>query len=314
MEQKAASEKEFQVREVSGWWNLERNTKKWNRYYDESAIHSNSYLKLRQKRLLDFVDEIGLQKGAAVLELGFGAGQTALELGKRGFRVYGLDISEGLARVATDRCNRECPNGEFHLKAGNIESTYEFQDGMFDLVVVVGALQYLYNPYDCFREVQRVLKPGGYFVIAQRNKYSLSNLTTGRDFMRTCIHFILREKYELFPSFKSMLTDSKLGLLFAKFADSKFFNSRFMLKRHDVWKYKIKKRLFSYFSLKSMLKKADFWVLKADGAYYCISENPKFTELNFKTDRWIKRVSDKHIMPFLFTLGRSVVLLCRKKI
>ena len=32
----------------------------------------------------------------------------------------------------------------------------------FDAVILVGALQYLYEPNDCFREVKRVLKPGGF--------------------------------------------------------------------------------------------------------------------------------------------------------
>lgn len=312
MKEKIVDQRELQVKEVRAWWNLDRNKKKWDKAYEESDIHSKSYMRLRQKHLLDFVDELGLKKGACVLELGYGGGQTALELGKRGFEVYGLDISEGFAEVATQRCERECPDGKFYLKAGNIESEYEFKDGMFDLVVVLGALQYLYNPYDCLKEVQRVLKPGGHFAVTQRNIYSLSNLTSVRDFMRSCIHFFLRERYEIFASFKSMLTDSRLGIIFGRFADSKFFNSKFMLKRHDTWKYKIFKRLFSYFSLKALLKKAGFSVLKADGAYYCFSENPKYYDFNLKTDEWITRkVKDR--FHFLFILGRSVVLLSRKK-
>ena len=312
MDQKVANEREFQINEVSGWWNLERNKKKWDKDYEESNIHCRSYLKLRQNRLLDFVDELGLPKGACVLELGFGAGQTALELGKRGFEVHGLDISEGFAEVATARCKRDCPEGKFSLKAGNIETSYGFKDNTFDLVVVVGALQYLYNPYDCFKEVCRVLKPGGYFAIVQRNRYSLSNFTNIRDFMRTCIHLLLREQYELFPSLKSMLTDSKLRIIFGKFKDSKLFNSKFMLKGHDNWKYKIKKRIFSYFSLKSMLKKTGFSLLKAGGAYYCFSENPKYYGFNLKADKWIAgKVKGRFNLFFL--LGRSVVLIGRKK-
>ena len=86
--------------------------------------------------------------------------------------------------------------------------------------------QYLYNLDDCFKEVYRVLKPGGYFVVAQRNIYSLGNLTTFRGLLRSILTFTFREEYELFPSYKSMLVDSKLGVLFGRFKDSKCFNSK----------------------------------------------------------------------------------------
>ncbi len=312
MEKKTINDREFQIGEVSSWWNLDRNKKKWDKEYDETDIHVKSYLRMRQKKLIELVKEQGIKKNARVLELGYGAGQTALELGKLGFEVHGLDISDGFAEVAMKRCKEECPEGKFYLKAGNIEADYPYESETFDLVVVVGALQYLYNPDDCFKEAHRVLKPGGYFAIAQRNRYSLSNFTSVRDFLRSCIHFFLQEKYEIFPSFKSMLTDSKLGIIFKRFADSKFFNSKFMLKRHDVWKYKIKKRVFSCFALKSMLRKAGFSFLKADGAYYCFSENPKYYDFNMKIDKWI-RERVKSGFRFLFVLGRSVVLIGRKK-
>ncbi|GEM_PF-1347001 len=301
-----------QIEAVSGWWNTERNKEKWDRAYIKTNVHGRMYLKTRQRRVLNYMNEAGLKEGSRVLELGYGAGQTALELGKRGFEVYGLDISEKFREVASARCRRMHPEGKFYLKTGNIESNYEFKDGFFDAVVVVGALQYLYDPSVCLREVFRVLRPGGFFVVAQRNIYSLSNLTSPREFARACAHFFLREKYELFPSFKSILVDSKLGCIFKRFEGSKFFNTRFMLKGHDEWKFKIKKRINSYFSLKSILKREGFATLKADGAYYCVSETPRFFYINLKADRLIEKINGKLRIPYLFTLGRSIVLLCKK--
>ena len=67
---------------------------------------------------------------------------------------------------------------------------------------------------------------------------------TFRTFLRFCVYVIFREKYELFPSYKSILCDSKLGYFFDRYRDTKSFNSKFMLKGHDFWKYKLKSYTF----------------------------------------------------------------------
>ena len=249
-----------------------------------------------------------------MLELGYGAGQALFAMGKRGYEIYGLDIGEGLCDVANERCRKEIKEGMFHIEVGNIESNYKYDDNAFDVVVVIGALQYLYNPNSCFKEVHRVLKASGHFIIAQRNIYSLGNIVYSfRDFCRTCIHFFLREKYELFSSFKSMLTDSRLGIIFKPFENSWFLNTKLMLERHDIWKYKIKKRFNSYYSLRRDLRKNGFICKKMAGAYFNYSENPENVRKNLKVSRAIEKMANKTGITFLHTLGRSVVLLGQKK-
>jgi len=302
-----------QIEAVKGWWNIERNKKKWEKAYDDNNIHAINYLKKRQKSVLRFVDSIGLPEGAQVIELGYGAGQTALALGKRGFNIHGVDISEKLCLSATQRCLTGCPEGKFNLKVGNIEGKFDYDNETFDLAVIIGALQYLYSPGSCLREVYRTLKPGGHFILSQRNIYSLSNMTSTRQFFRSCVHFLLREEFELFPSYRSILVDSGLGRFFKRYEQTPFFNSEFMLKGHDFWKFKIKKRINSYFSLRSLLDKEGFTVLNTDGAYYCFSENPRFYEFNLKLDKIIENLLKKHALFWLFILGRSVIFLCRKR-
>ena len=303
-----------QVAEVSKWWNLDRNDKKWGVKYEDFPIHGSQYLISRMNKVLEFLDELKFNKGSNVLELGYGGGQVSLEIGKRGFNTYGLDISEKFCKTATDRCQINHPEGFFDLRVGSIESDFDFDDNYFDAVIVVGALQYLYDPNKCFEEVFRVLKPGGFFIIAQRNIYSLSNWTSIRYFFRSIIQFIFQEKFELFPSYKSILTDSKLGKIFARYTDSKLFNSSFMLKGHDVWKFDIKKRANSYFSLKARLKKNGFNLCKSNGAYYAFSENKRFYSFNMKFDSLLDKIVKMKIIPFLFTFGRSVVLMSKKSI
>ena len=59
-----------------------------------------------------------------------------------------------------------------------------FEDESFDLVVVVGTLQYLMEPSACIKDVARILKPGG-IIIA---------LVPGKNFF----HFLIQEIGSLF--------------------------------------------------------------------------------------------------------------------
>lgn len=303
---------EKQIREVSGWWNTLRNDQKWGKDYEEMEIHVSRYLISRKETVLKYLDDLTLNNKSRILELGYGGGQTTLEIGKRGFFTYGIDISEKFCKTATDRCKSGYPDGYFDLRVGSIETTYSFPDEFFDAVIVVGALQYLFNPNDCFKEVRRVLKPNGFFIVAQRNKYSLSNFTSPRHFLRSCIHFLLKEPYELFPSIKSILTSSRLGYIFGRYRGSWFLNTKLALKGHANWQFDIKKRFFSYYSLKLSLRKNGFKVRRKGGAYYAFSENSNYYQFNLKFDHLLNSLVSKRVIPYLFTLGRSIVLVAQK--
>lgn len=301
-----------QIEAVSGWWNS-KHVLKWDKQYDDWDSHTVRSLNARLEKILRVFDGLNLPKGARVLELGFGAGQTASKLGQRGVEVHGVDISEKLCQIAIQRCRRECPEGKFYFKTGNIESKLEYEDATFDLVVVSGVLHYLYDHDACLKEVYRVLKSGGYLIIGQRTAYALSQFFSIRVFLCSCIYFVLREKYELFHSFKSMLCESKLGAIFGSYENSRFFNSKFMLKGHDVWKYKMKKNLYSNSILKSLCRRNSFVPLSSDGAYYCISDEPKHYALNLKVDAFLERLSQKRFLHFLYRLARITIILSRKK-
>lgn len=301
-----------QIEAVSGWWNSDQIVK-WDKQYDEWDSQTVRSLNRRLEKLLGFVDTLKLPKGAKVLELGYGAGQTALKIGQRGYEVHGVDISEKLCEIANQRCARECPGGKFYFKTGNIESRLEHEDDTFDLVVASGVLHYLYDDDACLKEAYRVLKPGGYLIIAQRTAYALNHFLSMRMFLCSCLYFILREKYELFPSYRAILCDSKLRAIFGKFENSRFFNSKFMLKGHDFWKYKLKKKLYSNHRLKSLCKRSGFRPLKLAGAYYCVSDERKYFNFNLKVDDFFESLAAKKFFHFVNRLARITVILSQKR-
>lgn len=304
--------REKQLEAVSGWWNSDQIVK-WDKQYDDWDSHTVRSLNRRLEKVMKAIDSLNLPKGAKVLELGYGAGQTALVIGKCGFEVHGIDISEKFVQIASRRCEKECPDGKFHFKIGNLEEKFEYDDNTFDVVVTSGVLHYLYDDVACLKEAHRVLKSGGHLIIAQRTAYGLCHLTTIRSCLCSLIYFVLREKYELFHSYKSMLCDSKLGFFFGRFRDNKLFNTKFMLKGHDVWKYKLKKNLYSNRRLMSLCKKAGFVPVGVEGAYYCVSDKPKYYNLNLKADDFFEKMANKNFFHFIFPLSRISVILAKKK-
>ena len=110
-----------------------------------------------------------------------------------------------------------------------------------------------------------------------------------------------------------MFTESRLGYFLSRYKGSRIFNTKFMLKGHDVWRFEIKKRKNSYFSLKRRLKKNGFKYLNTDGAYFPFSENMKYYDFNIKFDKVLKKLEDKRIIPFLFILGKAIVLTAQKR-
>ena len=68
----------------------------------------------------------------------------------------------------------------------DLDRRMPFEDASFDLVVVVGTLQYLLEPSACVKEVYRVLKPGGHFIVCQRNGISFNVMRRPLSFL-TCL-------------------------------------------------------------------------------------------------------------------------------
>ncbi|MDP3768495.1 MAG: class I SAM-dependent methyltransferase [Dehalococcoidia bacterium] len=109
------------------------------------------------------------QAGDAVLEIGFGPG-AALERICRlvgDGRVAGLDSSPQMLREATGRLRQEIAAGRVQLREG-YSSAMPYPDASFGRVLTVNTLYFWEQPQSDLREIRRVLKPGGRFVMVFR--------------------------------------------------------------------------------------------------------------------------------------------------
>jgi len=100
-----------------------------------------------------------IQPGSQVLELGSGPGHVADLLFQAGAIVTGVDFSPKMVEVAQNKYP------EITFRQADAEQL-PFEAGSFDSVVANFVVHHLARPEIVFREVNRVLKPGGRFAFA----------------------------------------------------------------------------------------------------------------------------------------------------
>jgi ubiquinone/menaquinone biosynthesis C-methylase UbiE len=137
-----------------------------------------TFMTVRQRRVMELVDELNLSRGATVLDAGCGPGYLLEALARRGFQVSGMDGSKGMLESAELRLRAAQPSFAFTLKQGDIEHL-PFEDAQFDLVLSTGVIEYLTGDATVLREMFRVLRPGGHLVLPVTNVWSPVNAFDG---------------------------------------------------------------------------------------------------------------------------------------
>jgi arsenite methyltransferase len=112
-------------------------------------------------------DYAGIKKEDHVLDLGSGAGNDCFVaraiVGENG-KVTGLDMTESMILKASENCAKlNFKNVEFVL--GDIEEM-PFDNNLFDVVISNCVLNLIPDKTKAFREIFRVLKPGGHFSVS----------------------------------------------------------------------------------------------------------------------------------------------------
>lgn len=132
----------------------ERDT--WNRCADD---YVDTFAGITGETVPLLSEAAGIQAGSSVLEIGSGPGHVADMLAQAGAIVTGVDFSSKMVEVANSRY----PEIAF-AQADAEELPYD--DALFDAVVANFVVHHLARPEKVFREVNRVLKPGGRFAFA----------------------------------------------------------------------------------------------------------------------------------------------------
>ena len=130
--------------------------------YDEINMLSSYRVVYHHEKYLEHLK--GLPAGSIVLEVGGGDGTDASKLLDSELIVIQSDISFGMVKKAKTKASSEQINSSaFHVVCDAEQIPCE--SGSVDAVIIVAALHHLPSPEIFFKEVNRVLKPGGLLVV-----------------------------------------------------------------------------------------------------------------------------------------------------
>jgi ubiquinone/menaquinone biosynthesis C-methylase UbiE len=109
--------------------------------------------------------------GASVLEIGCGRGDFSLWLARKYplAAITGVDFSDGAIAVAMAKLSRY--NGSPRFLVDDAENL-NFPAHTFDFVISCECLEHVPQPEKMAREMARVLKPGGRFVLTTENYFN----------------------------------------------------------------------------------------------------------------------------------------------
>lgn len=149
--------------------------------YDKNPFAQNTLAEVQFLMQL-----VPLASGASILDIGCGTGRHAVELAKQGYKVTGVDLSEGMLAVAQTKAAHEGVQVEWVHQDARLISFKE----QFDLAIclcegAVGLLGHEDDPqrHDAliFQAIAKALKPGGSFVLTSLNGYRAIRKFTDQD-------------------------------------------------------------------------------------------------------------------------------------
>jgi SAM-dependent methyltransferase len=109
---------------------------------------------------------VAIEQGFTILDVGCGGGKTVQTLAgiTTDGMVYGADYSAASVAAARRLNARLIEAGKVDIRQGTV-SRLPYGDGIFDLVSAIETHYYWPDPAADMREILRVLKPGGRFVV-----------------------------------------------------------------------------------------------------------------------------------------------------
>ncbi|NQV88551.1 MAG: class I SAM-dependent methyltransferase [Parcubacteria group bacterium] len=159
---------------------IENRKKEEEKHYDTRAIKTslfnmengsssmNPFLATPYVYAEDFIKEN--YQGKKVLDFGCGYGFFSIFPAKNGAKVIGIDISSESLKICNARSKMYGVSENIEFIKGDCESL-PFESESFDLILSYGTMSCL-NINNAYREMSRVLKPGGKVLIVDTLGYN----------------------------------------------------------------------------------------------------------------------------------------------
>jgi len=122
--------------------------------------------RIERDLILELVGQAG---GCRVLDVGCGDGALAVALSRRGAVVVGVDASEAMIEAARRNARQHGVEVAFEVAEAR---RLPFPAHSFDLVTAITILCFVEDAAPVFRELARVLRPGGRLVIGELGRWN----------------------------------------------------------------------------------------------------------------------------------------------
>ena len=302
---------------TSKLWNSYNYVKKYNDF-KYSKQGDAQHLNTRRDRVLDYLKNSNTSKKITILELGYGAGQNAKYFIPKCEKYIGIDISAPLAKFATIKNKKAVKNGKAKFLVGSMDKKFKIKSKSIDVVIIIGALQYVIDTNYCLSQCKRVLKDDGSLIIAQTNTFQINEMIHPRKFFINFSKFLIGEhhQYSHSDTIRSLLLETKLKKYFQKFKNSWWLNGwPFTSGWTDVWKFETNRRLLSYGRLKTILKNNNFHIKKSSGYVFFYNNRNILTKLILPIIDILLVLLNRIIIFsfFLKYIAGCSIFLCKKK-
>jgi len=151
----------------------------WQTFFDQNAgrYDENPFTFHTEMEVGFLLALYPVPRGSSFLDIGCGTGRHAIELARRGFKVTGVDFSEGMLSIARAKAAREGVEVEFvHADATDFALDRLFDYGICLCEGGVGLVERGADAEDhdrkIFQNVAAHLKPNAPFVLTALNAYS----------------------------------------------------------------------------------------------------------------------------------------------
>jgi 2-polyprenyl-3-methyl-5-hydroxy-6-metoxy-1,4-benzoquinol methylase len=128
----------------------------------EDGDYAN-FAKYMQSGAVEVLESWKISVDKKLLDVGCGAGQTAIPAAKSGIDVTGIDLAENLISYAIERAHKNRLNA--HFDVGDAENL-PYQDHSYDVIISMFGAMFAPRPDQVVNEFARVLKPGGQLIMA----------------------------------------------------------------------------------------------------------------------------------------------------
>ena len=143
--------------------------------------------------LLPFLDRAWERApGGVVADLGCGTGEVTLHLARRGFRVHAFDHSPAMIEQARIKASREGLEERIVFHVRELDEALPFDNATIDGATCQRVLHHLRDAVPVVSEVERVLKPQGFFYVSDYT----GDMRAGVRALRFGFHLLARKSLD----------------------------------------------------------------------------------------------------------------------